>query len=282
MHAKDVLASFAAFLFLISPAAAADIGDMPAEAPTVAHERSFYIRGDIGIASYGTGGFHQDDVEDRGGSFISHSISDAPYIGAGFGWQLTKHFRVDFTGEYRASADVKAVDYLQETLTAPDGVVTASTTYEGEHSAFVGMANLYVDLFTVRGFTPYVGGGIGFAHNRMKDFTTISTGSFEDATTGDIRSETTNGIAGDSNKTNFAWALMAGTSYDLSPNAKLDLGYRYLNLGGDIAATTDLINCVCGTIGSPLKAADLDAHEFRIGIRWELGGPERATHDPLK
>lgn len=282
MHAKAVFTGLVTLIAFAIPAAGADLGETASEPPVVAQERSFYIRGDIGIASYDTGGFHQADVEDRGGSFLSQSIGDAPYIGAGFGWQLTKHFRVDFTGEYRASADVKAVDYLEERLTAPDGTVTASTTYEGEHSAFVGLANLYIDLFTVHGITPYVGGGIGFAHNRMKDFTTNSTGSFEEDLTGDIRSETTNGVGGDASKTNFAWALMAGASYDLSPNAKLDLGYRYLNLGGDIAATTGLLNCVCGTVGSPLRATDLDAHEFRIGIRWELGGPERDTHTPLK
>ena len=33
---------------------------------------------------------------------------------------------------------------------------------------------------------------------------------------------------------------MAGASYDLSTNAKLDLGYRYINLGSGGAAMTGL------------------------------------------
>ena len=78
---------------------------------------------------------------------------------------------------------------------------------------------------------------------------------------------------------------MAGTSYDLSPNAKLDLGYRYLNMGSGTTVSTSLLDCTCGTVGQPLKIADLDAHEFRVGVRWMLGSEQAATpvaYQPLK
>ena len=35
----------------------------------------------------------------------------------------------------------------------------------------------------------------------------------------------------DHTNTNFAWALYAGTSYDITPQLSLDLSYRYANLG---------------------------------------------------
>ncbi len=248
------------------PAAADDGADLT-------NKTTLYVRGDLGIASYDTGGFSQADVLDRGGSFVEGSIDHAIFAGAGFGWRLSQYLRLDLTGEYRVSTDVRAVDHVEEVLSSPDGLVTASTVYEGEHTAFVGLANLYVDLVKWNGFTPYIGGGIGFAHNRLKDFTTVSVGSFEDFATGDIRREATTGTARNANTNSFAWALMAGTSYDLSNDTKLDLGYRYLHLGSDVAATTGTIECHCGTIGSPLRLSDLESHEFRVGIRWEFDAP---------
>lgn len=284
MHARAVALISAVLLASCWPAGAdaADSSASDAATPTHEQHRTFYIRGDVGIASYDLGAIGGADVVENGGSFISQSFGDAPFIGAGAGWQLSKHLRVDFTGEYRAKTDVKATDYLEETRTAPDVFIIASTAYSGEHSAFVGLANVYLDLFTVHGITPYVGAGIGFAHNRFSGFTGLSTGSSEDLLTGDIRNQTTNSVAGDSSKTTFAWALMAGASLDISEHAKLDLGYRYLNLGSEIAATTGIIDCVCGSVGSPLTASDLGSHEFRIGIRFELDRRDSLPHEPLK
>ncbi len=252
---------------LVGPAAASDESLSPPSGTTL------YVRADLGVASYDASSFSQADLLDRGGSFIEESFDQSVFVGAGLGWRLSQHLRLDLTGEYRVGADVRAVDHVEEVLSSPDGLITASTVYEGEHTAFVGLANLYVDLVKWQGFTPYIGGGIGVAHNRLKDFTTLSNGSFEDFATGDIRRETTTGEAGNGGKTSFAWALMAGTSYDLSADTKLDLGYRYLHLGNDVAATTSLIECHCGTVGEPLKVSGLDSHEFRIGIRWEFNAP---------
>lgn len=61
-------------------------------------------------------------------------------------------------------------------------------------------ANVYYDFDNSTDFTPYVGGGIGMA------------------------------VIGDSN-TNFAWNVGGGIAYDLAADWKLDLGYRYVDLG---------------------------------------------------
>jgi opacity protein-like surface antigen len=243
--------------------------------------RQFYVRGDIGVGSHSFEKFSQPDLVENGGSFIQQSIGDTVYVGAGIGWQVSSRFRFDFTGEYRTTAQVKGMDNLTGELLAPAGELQANTLYQGNVSAFVGLANAYIDLFSSRGFTPYVGAGIGFANVKMSNFTTSSTATFIDAATGAAFSETTAGVSASNTQTNFAWAIMAGTSYDLSPNAKLDLGYRYLNLGS--SATTSTLNCVCGTTGQPLKISDLEAHEFRIGIRWMLGNDAiPVAYQPLK
>ncbi len=57
----------------------------------------------------------------------------------------------------------------------------------------------------------------------------------------------------------FAWALMAGVSYAITPELALDLGYRYINLG--------TINGIQDATGNSYTKV-IDAHEARIGLRY--------------
>jgi opacity protein-like surface antigen len=255
---------------------AADWGGEPGESGSVREPRGghLYVRGDIGIGRNDTGDFSQEDLAGNGGSFISHSIDDTVFIGAGIGIQVNRRLRFDLTGEYRAGTPFEAIDNLAATLAVPAGDLQANTIYEGRIRSYVGLFNAYWDLFSHRGFTPYLGAGLGFAHNTVDDLDTLSVATFTDAL-GVQTTQVSPGRGGEHSETNLAWALMAGTSYDLAPGAKLDLGYRYLDLGSGLAASSDILECVCGTVGKPLRIDDLESHEFRIGIRWSLGaGPE--------
>ena len=265
-------AAMAGTLVAISPltAAAADLAGN-SETYQPASHRSLYVRGDLGIGRYSFGGFSQEELATNAGSFISQSIGDTVIIGAGFGMQINQRFRLDLTGEYRSMAQIKGMDNVTAEIVGPDGTVQVNTIYQGNLTSYVGLLNGYLDLFNWRGFTPYVGAGIGFAHHKMADFTTASSATFTEAATGDQLVQLSNGTARPNSQTNLAWALMAGTSYDLSPNAKLDLGYRYINLGSGISTMTGLIDCTCGTTGQPLKLSDLDAHEFRVGMARQSG-----------
>jgi opacity protein-like surface antigen len=286
---KTVCATVMAAAFAcVVPAVAADLGGPQGRsatinsAPAPAIGRHFYVRGDVGVGQHSLGSFSQAELGANGGGFISQSVGDTVIVGAGIGLQLDRRFRVDLTGEYRSSADVKALDSLTATLADPAGSLQANTLYQGNLSAYVGMLNGYVDLFNWRGFTPYVGAGVGFARIAMNDFTTTSSATFTETATGMQINQLSNGVAGSETKTNLAWSLMVGTSYDLSQNAKLDLGYRYLNMGRGFAATSGLIDCVCGPSAGPLKISDLESHEFRIGVRWSLGEQPNRWHSSLK
>lgn len=90
------------------------------------------------------------------------------------------------------------------------------------------MANGYVDLGTWYSVTPYVGAGVGPAYNYL----------------------------GSEGRWNFAWALMVGAAYQLSPNLSADFGYRYADLGKAVALDSSLV--------------DVNVHEFRIGFRYKL------------
>lgn len=275
-------ALFASFL-LSQTSQAADLGEADAT-PAVQEEprRAFYIRGDVGYAFNELGGFSQAELIDKGGSFVSEDISNSPYIGGGVGVRLARWLRVDVTGEYRFSADVSATDYVQTTLYHPDGLMTGSTTYTGNYTSLVGLANVYIDLPFREGITPYVGAGVGFARNTFSDFSTVSYGSFLDYSNGQLQTQTSTGYTNDKSKTDWAWALMAGLSIDIGQNTKLDLGYRYVHLGSKVSATTDIISCMCGETGSPLIASDLESHEIRIGFRYEFDGSGASRTEPLK
>lgn len=258
-----------------SIAVASEFGESPAE-------RAFYVRGDFGYAFNRLGSFGQADVIGSGGEFIDQNFGDSPIVGAGVGVRLASWLRFDLTGEYRFSANVRAVDHLESVLTNPDGLFEGSTTYRGRYTAIVGLANAYIDLPKWSVVTPYIGGGIGFARNKFSGFETVSNGSFHEFATGDVRSETEGGFAGAKSTTSFAWALMAGVGIDLDEHATLDLGYRYVHLGSSLAVSTDIIDCSCGTIGSPLTGSDLESHEFRIGLRYEFSTATPDNAAPLK
>lgn len=229
-----------------------------------------YVRFDFGYAIDHAVSFAQDELIDAGGRFVSEDIGRAPYLGLGIGWRLSDQLRLDVTAERRFDADVTASDFVQRRLTGPDGLMTGTTTYSGSYSAWVGLVNAYMDLPKWDLVTPYIGAGIGLAHNRFSDIATDSSGRFRDDATGDVITQNSNGKAGHHSENRFAWALMAGLSVSVDPQAKLDLGYRYLDLGSDVSASTGLIECVCGVVGSPLEANDLSVHELRIGLRWEF------------
>jgi opacity protein-like surface antigen len=273
--AATVAAGFLALIISSLPATAQEGG-----APNT-NASKLYLRGDLGIGWLDMGSVKQSEVADNGGAFVSQSLDNSKLISLGVGWQLNKQFRADLTGEYRWGSDFKALDSVNSTLLYGDGTVEGTaqvnTLYRGDVSAYVGLMNGYVDLFRWGGFTPYIGAGVGLARVKISDFTTSSTVTFTDASTGDVTKQTIPGSAASNSETNFAWALMAGTSYDLAPDAKLDIGYRYLNLGGgggsgsDGGFVTGALSCGCGAFGSPLSSSgDLDSHEIRVGLRWTM------------
>jgi opacity protein-like surface antigen len=283
-HCACALLASATALISCGAAATAEDRDAPAVAGDYKSNASgqdpawiSYARGDLGIGQLELGGVSQAEVESNGGTFVSQSLRDTIYIGFGAGLQFNRHFRADLTGEYRSTSNLKALDNLATDLLLADGTVDgkvqSNTLYQGNLSSYVALLNGYYDLDHWRGFTPYIGVGIGLAYNQLSDLTTQSSATFTDATTGEKTVTVSSGTASSRGQVNFAWALMAGTSYDLSDNAKLDLGYRYLNLGSDVAMASGIINCTCGAVGGAIKGADLESHELRIGLRWALDQP---------
>lgn len=254
-----------------SGASAADLGNYGGgsikDGPIVesyAPSPAWYFRLDGGYAAYdvdsvfiegfsGTPGYVSDNFDvDNGWS-----------IGGGVGKRFG-NWRADVTLEHRFNTDIEG-----------SVVACCTATVATEFKSLVGLFNVYYDFNRGGRITPYLGAGIGFAHNKT------SVGDVDVACGGC----TFLGYSEEASKTNFAAAAMAGFSVKLrggepqyvtsikdapvevsgGRSLYLDVGYRFLYLG-DVKSGNLVYN---STYRDP-QWDELTAHEARVGLRYEL------------
>ncbi len=250
---------FAAVLFAAGgmPAFAADYVEPPVvEVPPPVAYGGWYIRGDL---DYHWASFRGADYITYGvtccgeavpgiGSFDTGSLKGGFSLGAGVGYQINNYFRTDLTADYLFDSDFDG-----STVGFCAGVVCASS----DHSSYSGwllLANAYADIGTWYGFTPYVGAGIGGAHVRWDDLNNTIDG--------------VSTVHDGAENWRFAWALMAGTSYCLTNELKLDVGYRYSRISGGRMFE---LGSFAGSAG-PGFDDGFDVHEARAGLRYQFDG----------
>ncbi len=257
-----------------SAASAADFLPAPQPVPelkgTIGH--GWYLRADIGVGSQSAEKYYQQQVIENGGIFFNNTSESAFFGGIGFGYRFNNWLRFDLTGEYRGGGTFST---NERTYRSFDGTYQTNT-YKGNLSSLVTLFNAYVDLGTWKCLTPYLGAGIGVASNRVTGLTDqgVIQGQWLQPSTGDVLVDWTPtlGTAGTGTSNNLAWALMAGIGYEVSSNLTIEAGYRYLNLGD--ARSGNIVNSLTGEMYSPLKAKNIDSHDFRVGMRWNFGSPD--------
>jgi opacity protein-like surface antigen len=245
-----------------------------------------YLRGDIGVGVQTLKNFSQQDVVDARGTFVrKDDSSTVAFGGVGVGYRFNNWLRFDVTGELRTSHLFSNGDRIN--FTRPGGFGTGannqftvdsqSNTYSGRVGTTLAMANAYVDLGTFCAFgclTPFLGAGVGFANHTVSGVTDqgIVNSAFYQAGTGTVflNGTPTLGTASSRSRTNFAWALMAGVGYQVTPNVTLEVGYRYLNMGR--VESGRLQNAFLAETYAPVRYRSLDSHDIKIGMRWALGG----------
>jgi opacity protein-like surface antigen len=143
---------------------------------------------------------------------------DTGYLVGGFvGYRWCEGFRVEGEVSYR-SAHLKSIHVRSE---SGSDVVAVSSSSEDRHghgnrnnSTWAYMANLYYDIDTCSAFTPYVGGGIGYANVRRSHHHHEVFGSESSSHHSNRRS-------------GFAWQVIAGVGYEVLPCVDLALEYRF-------------------------------------------------------
>ena len=248
-----------------TPALAADYVEPPVvEAPPVqqiAYEEpsygGWYIRGDIDYHGlrfkgadyilYGAPGVN--------GSFDSGKLKGAFSLGGGVGYQVNKYFRTDITGDYLFKSSFRG---STSGFCGNGNPCVSSDT--SSFTALLLLANAYADLGTYHGITPYVGFGIGGAHVKWDDL-------INNDDDGSFRHEGGKGWR-------FAYAAMAGASYCVTSNAKLDVGYRYAHMEGG-----RMFGYAVG--GGPGYDKGIDMHEVRGGLRYQFGKSDCSEPEPI-
>lgn len=249
-----------ALAFALAPVAgyAADLPEPPLLEPTpepVEFGSAWYIRGDLGYKSYrNPKGRFTSDLFPGDGNFRGEKLKDAAVIGGGVGYKISDHFRTDVTLDYETKAKFKG-DLYSDTGCVPG--VQCGSHEKAKISAWSFFWNGYIDLVTIHGFTPYIGGGIGVARLEINNYSTQGFAGCPGKcpTTGyDIKDS----------KWNFAWNLQAGAAYHITDNLLFDANYRFVDLG-DVKTKT-----VPGVNGGKVKVDDIQAHEVRVGFRYMI------------
>jgi opacity protein-like surface antigen len=190
----------------------------------------WYLRGDIGNRWNSVG-----SVES------SRPVTSQDYANAvsgtiGFGYKY-QWFRAELTADRGVPSRVTGSTAVgtQPQISAKIGSISA-------------MANLYADLGTWWGFTPYVGGGIGMSQLKSVDYIDTSLPA--------------SAVTQPGKALNFSWAVMTGVAYRVAPNWMIDVGYRYLSLG-DVQGIDG-----AGTANNAAVFKNLTAQEARVGFRF--------------
>ncbi len=239
-------------------------------------DSGFYLRADVGVgansASKLRSTFPNATLASLGAWDGPVSVEDSALMGVGVGYQFNSWFRADLTGEYRSSSAYNSRVYYQSGASCAPGNASGlvcGDAYNGSVRTGLFLANGYADIGSWGGFTPYLGVGVGLASYGMHGVTDTAlfpAGGY--------------GAAPSNGGTNFAWALMAGVSYNLTQNLKFDMGYRFVDMG---AFKTGVIQCNGGAAGGcnfETQHYNMIANDFRFGLRWMLN-PVVAYAPPL-
>lgn len=250
-------------------------------------ERTSPISGSIGF------GYHINDflrAEVNIGRLFADRYTGTGFLNAGtinfngnaidVGCLGTRTTTVAVTDEGGAPVGVPAV--------ATDANARGGCDVDAElrNTAWTGMANGYVDLGTVAGFTPYIGGGVGMLYSRTRLNVTAECEANQTQQTTPLaglpptQTQTTNvflcrgqnapdaapvtyDAASYRNASyNFIYGLNAGVAYQLTENAKLDLGYQYVS--------APKLNHYTLNEDGLQRRSGFNFHQVKLGLRYEL------------
>lgn len=248
-------------------------GYTPAEETPVTFATNWYLRGDIGIAKDVQIGIGSATLP-RGGSF-----PNTWSFGLGAGYKFNDWIRGDLTLDWRAprsfNSNTTAIACTVGFTPIKDGLgnIIGETPitdlcqdlYRARVNNTTLLLNLYADLGTWWGVTPYVGAGVGlnYVYQKAAQNWFMSNGLPYQITVVDAVNPAQSwyynyDMARSLNSVQFAWALMAGVAYAVTPNLTVDVGARYLNLGK--------LTSYSAFGGATQK--DNTAREIRVGLRY--------------
>ena len=197
-----------------------------------------YLRGDVGGAfSAGdslrsTDPFAADSLLGPGAR-LRGGTGNSDIFDVGIGARLLPYLRWDAT-----------MSYLPSMKFSGSGNAAHMNTWLGMVNGYIDLNGLMPGAFGA--FQPYVDAGIGGASNTIDTLYTPLGG----------------GAISGNTRTSLAVGLGAGVGYPITPNATLDLAYRFLDLGRAETGATDAAGAI-----APLKT-NLRENTVTLGMRY--------------
>jgi opacity protein-like surface antigen len=286
LGALCVSAATAADMPFASPLPAPPPVDQPVEFGT-----GWYLRGDVGYSNMPVPVVVADFANNLG-------RTGAASGGIGFGYQYNSWLRTDFEIDravFRPSSAQAPMWCPSGTImdsqatNLPVGYLydlnETCTPYITAHlNRTTPMLNAYLDLGHWWGFTPYVGAGVGMSYLQSSSAVTYNNTANGlpwapnlGVTGVPLQWITANGVYVTpvralqftqlqpnqySSKISwkFSWNIMAGVSYDITQNLKVDLHYRLLD-AGSYTGLPSLLTL------APAPTKELVSQEVRVGVR---------------
>lgn len=214
----------------------------------------FYFKGFTGMTNQRVDDISSEIIANGDFRIVNKDFESSPLFGVGVGYEWNEWLRFDVTGEYRGNATFHGTDFYAAGFNFPAG----ANQYTAVKEEWLVLANAYFDIGTWCGITPYVGGGIGWADIEIKGLQDVNTPQ------GALF------VADDHSEGNFAWALYAGLSYDVTDRFSLDLAYRYTDLGDASSGTLHAYDGSSSIDG--IDFDDVTSHDLMFGARWKFGG----------
>lgn len=227
----------------------------PIEGP-VEWGSNWYLRGQVGAANYNLSSFD--------GMILPRGWPTNWTIGLGGGYRFNDWFRTDVTIDYQKLWERRGFGSAQIcwqpfTFILPGVLVNTpsptgcASTVDNRTESISFLANAYVDLGTWWGFTPYIGAGVG-ANLFLQRHNVLWSPVYFPYT----NAFGTTGVSSD--RFRFSYAGMAGVTYNVDDHWKIDLGYRWLNMGR--VEGRDIYN--------NRISRDLLSHQLRLGFRYMI------------
>jgi len=239
-----------------SPAPAA-----PLLPPVLAEDFSsgWYVRGDVNVSVFRRPSARYYDVVNFAPSqwVDLRATRGANAFGGGLGIGFKyKWFRLDATLDLRSAARLSGLAPPQGDWGHAGPLPVPSHVARFGVSAQTALVNAYADLGSFGGVTPYVGVGIGTARLSASNYAATpvpAAAALGETAFNPGLTRTT--------KWTLAWAAMAGVTIDVTPQTKVDVGYRYLHMGA----------LAFGDTAGGAYRTTVAAHEVRIGLRYMFG-----------
>jgi opacity protein-like surface antigen len=248
---RSIIAGAVLLVASAAGASADSYGGMKDMPVTTMQPASWYVRGDYSHAWMDAGELNGANPP----PFGSVSLDNTWAVGGGIGYYFGRGVRGDVTYEYRGSTDVHGGGPLVTDFDLKSSVI---------------LANLYYDFRPYERFTPYVGVGVGAVRHSTSGGTITGCGGCGPYDGGDNWNAVGAVMAGFSFRIDRGGhapvSIKDGGGYAEPGRLHLDVGYRVLYLGD--AHTGDMIGTTFVTPGPRLD--DINSHEIRIGLRWDI------------